>query len=48
MGRKFDAGAPSIGFNITLPKEQELNRYSTPEPVPLFRNAQDAMRANRW
>ena len=27
----FDAGAPSIGFNITLPKEQQPNPYSTPE-----------------
>jgi uncharacterized protein (TIGR00730 family) len=26
-----DAGAPSIGFNITLPAEQEPNAYSTPE-----------------
>jgi uncharacterized protein (TIGR00730 family) len=26
-----DAGAPSIGFNITLPLEQEPNAYSTPE-----------------
>lgn len=26
-----DAGAPSIGFNIRLPKEQEPNAYSTPE-----------------
>jgi uncharacterized protein (TIGR00730 family) len=26
-----DAGAPSIGFNITLPMEQEPNSYSTPE-----------------
>ncbi len=26
-----DAGAPSIGFNITLPHEQLPNRYSTPE-----------------
>ncbi|MCB2113030.1 MAG: LOG family protein [Parvularculaceae bacterium] len=25
-----DAGAPSIGFNIRLPFEQEPNRYSTP------------------
>jgi uncharacterized protein (TIGR00730 family) len=24
-------GAPSIGFNITLPAEQEPNGYSTPE-----------------
>jgi len=26
-----DAGAPSIGFNITLPHEQEPNPYSTPD-----------------
>jgi uncharacterized protein (TIGR00730 family) len=26
-----DAGAPSIGFNISLPHEQEPNAYSTPE-----------------
>ena len=26
-----DAGAPSIGYNITLPNEQEPNPYSTPE-----------------
>ena len=26
-----DVGAPSIGFNISLPHEQEPNRYSTPE-----------------
>ncbi|NOU06130.1 MAG: LOG family protein [Hyphomicrobiaceae bacterium] len=26
-----EAGAPSIGFNITLPREQEPNAYSTPE-----------------
>ncbi len=26
-----DAGAPSIGFNITLPQEQGPNAYSTPE-----------------
>lgn len=26
-----DAGAPSIGFNITLPAEQEPNAFSTPE-----------------
>jgi uncharacterized protein (TIGR00730 family) len=26
-----EAGAPSIGFNITLPGEQEPNGYSTPE-----------------
>jgi len=27
----FEAGAPSIGFNITLPHEQEPNPYSTPD-----------------
>ena len=27
----MDAGAPSVGFNITLPHEQEPNAYSTPE-----------------
>jgi uncharacterized protein (TIGR00730 family) len=26
-----DANAPSIGYNITLPREQEPNPYSTPE-----------------
>lgn len=26
-----DVGAPTIGFNITLPHEQEPNAYSTPE-----------------
>ncbi len=26
-----EAGAPSIGFNVTLPLEQEPNAYSTPE-----------------
>jgi hypothetical protein len=26
-----DAGAPSIGFNITLPLEQEPNAYTTPD-----------------
>jgi uncharacterized protein (TIGR00730 family) len=26
-----DAGAPSIGFNISLPHEQEPNAFSTPE-----------------
>jgi uncharacterized protein (TIGR00730 family) len=47
----FDAGAPSIGFNITLPKEQEPNRYSTPELTFQFhyfamRKMHLAMRAN--
>jgi hypothetical protein len=27
----FDAGAPSIGYNIRLPMEQEPNAYSTPD-----------------
>jgi uncharacterized protein (TIGR00730 family) len=27
----YDAAAPSIGFNITLPMEQEPNSYSTPD-----------------
>jgi uncharacterized protein (TIGR00730 family) len=27
----WEAGAPSIGFNITLPREQEPNPYTTPE-----------------
>jgi uncharacterized protein (TIGR00730 family) len=27
----YDVDAPSIGFNITLPTEQEPNPYSTPE-----------------
>lgn len=27
----YDAGAPSIGYNITLPLEQEPNAYSTPD-----------------
>ncbi len=27
----YDAGAPSVGFNITLPMEQEPNAYSTPD-----------------
>ncbi len=27
----FEAGAPSIGFNITLPHEQEPNPYTTPD-----------------
>jgi uncharacterized protein (TIGR00730 family) len=26
-----EAGAPSIGFNIVLPEEQEPNRYTTPD-----------------
>jgi uncharacterized protein (TIGR00730 family) len=27
----YDAGAPNIGYNITLPMEQEPNSYSTPD-----------------
>jgi uncharacterized protein (TIGR00730 family) len=47
----FDAGAPSIGFNITLPKEQEPNDYTTPELTFQFhyfamRKMHLAMRAN--
>jgi uncharacterized protein (TIGR00730 family) len=47
----FDAGAPSIGFNITLPEEQQPNPYSTPELTFQFyyfamRKMHLAMRAN--
>jgi uncharacterized protein (TIGR00730 family) len=46
-----DAEAPSIGFNITLPKEQEPNAYSTPDLTFRFhyfamRKMHLAMRAN--
>ncbi|GJE02361.1 TIGR00730 family Rossman fold protein [Methylobacterium isbiliense] len=46
-----DAGAPSIGFNITLPREQDPNPYSTPELTFRFhyfamRKMHLAMRAN--
>ena len=46
-----EAGAPSIGFNITLPHEQEPNAYSTPELTFRFhyfamRKMHFAMRAN--
>jgi len=46
-----DAGAPSIGFNITLPHEQNPNPYSTPELTFRFhyfamRKMHLAMRAN--
>jgi uncharacterized protein (TIGR00730 family) len=46
-----DAGAPSIGFNITLPHEQEPNPYSTPALTFRFhyfamRKMHLAMRAN--
>lgn len=47
----MDAGAPSVGFNITLPHEQEPNAYSTPELTFRFhyfamRKMHLAMRAN--
>jgi uncharacterized protein (TIGR00730 family) len=32
----YDADAPSIGYNITLPMEQEPNAYSTPDLTFLF------------
>ena len=46
-----DAGAPSIGFNITLPREQQPNAYSTPDLTFRFhyfamRKMHLAMRAN--
>ncbi len=46
-----DVGAPSIGFNITLPQEQEPNGWSTPELTFRFhyfamRKMHFAMRAN--
>lgn len=46
-----DVGAPSIGFNITLPHEQEPNAYSTPDLTFRFhyfamRKMHLAMRAN--
>lgn len=46
-----EAGAPSIGFNITLPQEQEPNPYTTPELTFRFhyfamRKMHLAMRAN--
>ncbi len=46
-----DAGAPSIGFNIGLPQEQEPNAYSTPDLTFRFhyfamRKMHLAMRAN--
>jgi predicted Rossmann-fold nucleotide-binding protein len=46
-----DAGAPSIGFRISLPAEQEPNPYSTPELTFRFhyfamRKMHLAMRAN--
>jgi len=47
----FEVGAPSIGFNITLPKEQQPNPYTTPELTFQFhyfamRKMHFAMRAN--
>ena len=47
----YDIGAPSIGFNITLPHEQEPNPWSTPELTFRFhyfamRKMHLAMRAN--
>ena len=47
----IDAGAPSIGFNIALPHEQEPNPYITPELCFRFhyfamRKMHLAMRAN--
>ena len=47
----MDAGAPSIGFNIRLPHEQEPNAYSTPGLTFLFhyfnmRKMHLVMRAN--
>jgi uncharacterized protein (TIGR00730 family) len=46
-----EAGAPSIGFNITLPREQEPNPYTTPGLTFRFhyfamRKMHFAMRAN--
>ncbi len=46
-----DVGAPSIGFNISLPHEQAPNPYSTPELTFRFhyfgmRKMHLAMRAN--
>jgi uncharacterized protein (TIGR00730 family) len=46
-----EAGAPTIGFNITLPAEQEPNAYSTPDLTFRFhyfamRKMHLAMRAN--
>jgi uncharacterized protein (TIGR00730 family) len=47
----MEAGAPSIGFNIGLPREQEPNAYTTPELTFQFhyfavRKFHFAMRAN--
>ena len=32
----YDAGAPNIGYNIKLPREQEPNPFSTPDLTFLF------------
>lgn len=47
----WEIGAPSIGFNITLPREQEPNAYTTPDLTFRFhyfamRKMHLAMRAN--
>ena len=47
----LDAGAPTIGFNITLPHEQEPNPFTTPDLTFQFhyfamRKMHLAMRAN--
>ncbi|HEX6977725.1 MAG TPA: LOG family protein [Alphaproteobacteria bacterium] len=47
----WEVGAPTIGFNITLPREQEPNAYTTPELTFRFhyfamRKMHLAMRAN--
>ncbi|WP_297512691.1 TIGR00730 family Rossman fold protein [uncultured Caulobacter sp.] len=47
----YEAGAPSIGFNITLPREQTPNPYCTPDLTFRFhyfamRKMHLAMRAN--
>jgi hypothetical protein len=46
-----EAGAPTVGFNITLPREQEPNPYTTPDLTFSFhyfamRKMHFAMRAN--
>src|SRR6516165_12819294 len=49
-----DVGAPSIGFNIQLPREQEPNPFSTPEltfnstPSPCARCIWRCARRGRW
>src|SRR5262245_1871323 len=44
-----DVGAPSIGFNIQLPREQEPNpiRPRADLPIPFIHHAQDASRRTR-